>query len=248
MMISLVTLPLFSIQTDTPCGSYYCKEPSQVFDNETCVFYDSSSEKYYVSPCPLNYYCDRQLKSNSICVPFNNTENFKYPGEVCEKPSDCLNSIKGCENGVCKGNALNEVCDSSADCNPGLFCNDFTCQVLFPAGFNNCSFDYECINFAGCLENTCTLYWSKPDYSEISVCNNFQSVYCHSGMCDGQYCIPAQSTSGSLPKKCKEDADCLATQKIQGFCSCGLNEKSTKYCSLFPGDSFYANFLTMQKE
>ena len=249
MAIPFLLINLLDLQSDQSCSSYTCKTSSQTFSSDTCIFYDPPSDKYYTSPCPSSFTCNISSSSNSTCLQSPEYTYSRYPGEKCNIPQDCLLSLSlGCINNRCIGGSLSAPCASSSVCNPGLRCHNSTCTAQLQVGLVGCLSDSDCVNFAGCLLGTCTVYFSIPTYGPVAECNNFKSAFCSSGMCQGDYCVDAQRTSGGVPKKCKDDSDCFTSQGLGGQCSCGLNGKATQYCSLFTGDSDYASYLQLMQE
>lgn len=249
MALQLLILSVSGFEANLTCSAYTCKEKSQIFNNDTCVYYEKDSNKFYASDCPDDYICEISQTSNSTCKLKSKYSYSKFPGEKCDISEDCSeNAVNGCINKTCQGKSQNELCSSHADCNPSLRCYNSSCTPQIQGGESGCTTDYDCVNFAGCLQGQCVLYFSIPQYSQISECNYFRSNFCASGMCQGNYCVSQQQTSGDIPKKCKDDLDCFTDKQAFGTCNCGLNTKMNKFCGLFPGDPDYKRYLSLLYE
>ncbi|CAG9329171.1 unnamed protein product [Blepharisma stoltei] len=245
------------------CGSFACRLSNQTFTSNTCSFYASTQNAYYIKKCStiaLNY-CLFSSQQNSTCIgdqpPIT---SFAWPGEKCADSSDCNSHAKhGCIGGICVGAYLNEYCKTSDDCDPGLRCVNNTCQKQIPVGGSGCSTDYDCVNHAGCntgtsLQNSyCVSYYSIGDHMPVGACSKTNvGALCDSGSCmlnNGAYECMKSVKSTTFPKTCTSNSDCLSVPdsyfpnngQLQGTCTCTYGKTGASYCSIFPGDSYAAD-------
>lgn len=166
----------------------------------------------------------------------------------------------------CYGKMLGDECESSTECNPGLYCaksdlmcGDGTCAVQKAVG-ESCESSLECVNSAACFNSICTDLFTIKSGEEINIkdCDDKgRSPLCESYSCIRQketetaVCIDAPHTfSETLPVQCNTSADCIGTNDVQNVtsaCTCGFNAMGASYCDLFPGDAPYVDFLAQFK-
>mmetsp|Transcript_6130 Transcript_6130/g.5532 ORF Transcript_6130/g.5532 Transcript_6130/m.5532 type:complete len:110 (+) Transcript_6130:132-461(+) len=92
--------------------------------------------------------------------------SLALPGETCSEDSDCYSDL--CNSfGICDGVSLGGQCTSNDDCDVGLYCNNVTgvCDAQIQVG-DSCGDTEVCVNWAMCLNNTCTQK-SSINYTEI---------------------------------------------------------------------------------
>jgi hypothetical protein len=81
----------------------------------------------------------------------------RYPGEACDDNHKCRSGE--CKSNKCTGKDHGETCASNLDCLSGHFCNSATLKCDEQVGLGkNCTKSQDCVNFAGCYNNTCTKY------------------------------------------------------------------------------------------
>jgi hypothetical protein len=59
----------------------------------------------------------------------------------------------------CKGLQLNDECNKSEQCDPGLRCAGKVCVKLLAVGASGCSEDFDCLDSA-CVNGACVAYFS----------------------------------------------------------------------------------------
>ena len=243
------------------CSKYGCHAPSfnPGFGN-TCVYPKGSD--YSLQVCPLGQYCNAPLlpTANVTCsdTPEPVTNDPGYPGEPCTSNANCL-SGQCTGNNLCAG--LNEgvPCNTSDQCNAGLYCKTTapgvgTCAKQLAAGAN-CLADTECANNLGCDKGfyptdkgTCTAYYSKAVGDEVQICvggtTEAENNLCQSGVCTPE--TPgsnltkgtcSNALTSSYPKVCQADTDCGAGNFASGTCTCGRNSQGLAYCQPYSGDA-----------
>ncbi|CAG9319221.1 unnamed protein product [Blepharisma stoltei] len=270
--ISLVLAVSGALPSNPNCPVYTCKSVNQTFTNITCVYYTKSAttSTYYVNPCTSLKapYCTPSVMANSTCEPTPSTPPLNaWPGEKCTKNSDCnsLHARGGCVGGTCVGSALNEICYTNDDCNPGLRCFNEICQPQIPIGQSQCTSDYDCVNGAGCnvantpINSVCYPYFSIASHLPVGDCTSDNISYlCNSGYCmnnNGVYECMNTLSSKTFPNICQVDGDCYSTRDdffpsgvLWGTCYCGYNPTATSYCSLYFGDKPYVQAITYLKK
>ncbi|CAG9314388.1 unnamed protein product [Blepharisma stoltei] len=251
------------------CPLYSCKPDTVPFgDSSVCLQVFGSN--YYTRKCSSGYTCDISGVNNgrAYCIYDNgNTPELRYNGEVCTYDSDCMSS--SCVDNVCKRSQEGDVCASDTDCNAGQFCfynktsTENYCVPQLKSGQTGCTNDNQCESTCGCrimsiassTKNTCTPYFSLPNYTPIMGCpsTGLTKLICTSGYCWGNtttsMCIPAPTTKGTIPLYCGDDSTCVSntdarTQaSFSQVCNCGYNKVGQSYCNLFYGDAPYQSFL-----
>ena len=77
-----------------------------------------------------------------------------------------------------------------------------------------------------------------------------QSLYCTINI-NGAFCSDSVQSLRLLPANCSSNWDCMSTtdRYVGGFylgtCQCGYNPLGRAYCSLFPGDYPYRNYIAV---
>jgi len=90
-----------------------------------------------------------------------------------------------------------------------------------------------------CNKGYCAEYFTveigRPADSKLAC----QSAILTDGIC----MIPSATISDDLPKKCKVDDDCTATDGAAGECVCVPNGRGQKYCKLHSSDQPVKDYL-----
>lgn len=237
------------------CYKYKCAESGQL-SSGVCL--SRSNGNVYLAECTdyTNSYCPTSFTAttNSSCTTPPPSVAFAYPGEVCTQASDC--KYGSCVNNFCFGQEMLSDCDVHGECNPGFQCANGLgrCFPLLEQGDSGCETEFDCSYNMTCDNGNCVPYFSKKSDSWIFNCTNYQSDACESGQCIFGYCVNAGKTKGGYPRKCSTQTDCYSDEyenqgiKLYTNCSCGLNPDGYGYCNLFPGDSYYKEFIDIKKE
>ncbi|OMJ85232.1 hypothetical protein SteCoe_13466 [Stentor coeruleus] len=248
-IIVLLALTLL-INGQTTCPKYQCKLKTQKFTDNTCVVY--SNNTYYVSPCKTGY-CEVSFGSlNSTCISSTKTTyetNMYLPGAKCTINDDCLSGI--CSK-TCQGISKGKTCNSTLDCNPGLYCLNSQCTELITTRLN-CSNQYSCPYNSGCNvfnnASACIEYFSLEPGEIVGSCSeNGMNLLCKSGYCgiNGEVyvCTDEIESVSPRPYYCTLGSTCYSKidQKIgvafSQECLCGLNNLGTPHCNIFLGDYY----------
>lgn len=207
---------------------------------QQCMFINDTKNKLHlIKPCtnPAKPICDYSAiasGSPAYCVADTTPVELTLPGEYCSKNAHCLSN--SCRGGVCKGRALNALCDSDKQCDVGMFCSKTygvcTAQQLFGS---NCTRDNECTNNCACNKQKCVYYYSFDNFLEAD-----NPLACESGYVKDGKCYPAL-VSRYKGRTCATDDDCEAynykRELVQyGECQCGYNGGGFTYCTLAEGD------------
>lgn len=232
---------------DATCPKYSCKPESMIFTPNTCIY--STSDQYYLDPCKTSLpYCKQVSEGNSTCSisPPPPEPTPAYPGEYCNKDSDCL--YPQCINNTCIGKHWLEPCKYNYECNVGLYCDSQNVCWLQKDEYSSCENDYECENNMGCNKwnyeypGECRRYYTLSNKEWVYNCQNYQSNFCSSGNCGGPggkgICIDGIKPR-YLDPQCEEDEDCPGESfgwQYYSTCECGYNGDGKKYCKAFLGD------------
>lgn len=242
LSLALVLLPCLSLGQLT-CLPYQCKPASVQFPNNTCVVTDSG--RVLLSPCDPNSGNSFCNVNTGKCVPPVKAPLQSYPGEPCNIQSDC--QIGQCSNGICQGLGLSAKCSSSGQCAPGLFCaSTGLCSQQHSVG-SACSSDFDCVSYAGCVNNNCTEYYSLavnstvPDCSSTGLSNFCQKMTClrTTWLGSSGKCVQPKTSYHAAPQQCTSNLNCTATDGVSnytGTCACGYNEIGAAYCQPNLGD------------
>lgn len=165
LLISLVYV------SSNPCFKYQCKNYSQQFQGDTCIFYDKDTITNWLLPCSHDKYCDVMLSSNSTCTSYPETAEF-YPGEKCTSDEECHSN--SCIANTCKGAGEKESCSSIYDCDPSLMCLYGVCSAGTHPGSScnrrgECRYGYEC-KYGATSSSVCAPYFSRPAGTPIISC------------------------------------------------------------------------------
>ena len=104
------------------------------------------------------FYCNR---NDSLNVTIR---TYQRPGIGCDSNSDCCNNCTTvCVNNHCRGLKLAAHCNSTLDCDVGLYCNKLsnTCVNTQLAG-QFCNRTILCNSYLICVNHRCVEYGSIP--------------------------------------------------------------------------------------
>lgn len=258
-------------------SSYSCSASSS---SSSCINYNIFSNSFNLTTCNSTYdipACDYTLSEKSswdeITCSSSVSTSKKYPGEECEKASDCLYNLNesSCSDNICQGIKEGEQCDSNDaySCHVGLYCkvinSSSRCQPLGNKG-DECYSDWECDYRYGCnyidiysSSGSCTDYFSVGDKESVTCSVTGEQYLCQSGWCNysggnSGICVDAPQSAKTTPISCNIDSDCEG-KNSQGTtyskCRAGYNARGVNYCNLFPGDSegvthmnYIANYIS----
>jgi hypothetical protein len=257
------------------CPKYSCKSGSQSFSEGTCVYYSNSTgyDRYTTLKCPktgINTYCNIVIGANSTCVP-PPAPAPRLPGEECNATISCAQNLacnmsacndpKNCM-GKCQGAVAFSKCDSTDQCDVGLFCKNELCvaQIEIFSNTQECTDDSQCVNNAGCngtvaSPGLCVGYFNISDYDYVASCTNNQSLLCNSGYCvnyqNANRCFGSATNNRPNPYVCSKN-DCrsynddnLGDLYIPGTCTCGYNSERTMVCSIFNQDKESTRYFSL---
>ena len=181
----------------------------------------------------------------------------------------------GCVKDLCQGQKVGGGCKAPAECAPGLTCFTGACTALAKAK-EKCMSDTDCVASCGCdiptnsqSPGTCVPYFSVPANTTISACPGQLTTtlllpsmanlnyLCESGSCitstgtTTSMCVNPIISSSKLPMNCtiSDTTGCTAGNApgINGKCACGMESTGTAYCPLFPGDSYFSQYISQAK-
>ena len=244
------------------CPSYSCANSY----SETCVLYDPAAQTSQVYSCAPGSSCSFNHTSpnqNSYCTA--QPPAASYPGERCEKSSECLYGVCDPKSKLCTGFERGKICNLTLQCSPGLYCKASStssiqiCSPLIQPGDAGCSNSSDCSALAYCnYSNTpetskCLASLSFAAGTKVALCYSGINYMCQSLKCVTirgiNYCSSAVTSAKSLPTRCEQDRDCTSISDVYvgqfytESCTCGVNAKGLSYCPLFPGDVIYGNYI-----
>ena len=252
------------------CPVYYCgSEIKLSFDNKTCAYstnpFNEKGENisvYLQNICDKGHYCNYKKEFpyldyiyNSTCLetPTSKSWTIKYAGEKCTTKNQCVKSAKFndvgyCIDGICSGHIEGENCTMNSDCHKGHFCNGLYCEKQRGEG-KFCLDSFECLNYLGCLNNTCVQYYSMANGTYLNDSNS-EVELCQMGMMNyaTHQCAQLDYTNEMHIKKNKDGfVPCQVGEKcyyttgyyskgslviIEKECVCGFNKGGEAYCPL----------------
>lgn len=237
--------PVHSIKSqNTHCPTYSCLTSSEItlkskFPN-TCYYKKEGDfnefQVVFISECQSDYYCDldsyqMSINNNDEYTAFckQNTNNLSYPGEMCEKNTDCIEVISinekkppSCVDFKCVGSNLNDVCKNNSNCVVGLFCEikigeeTGKCKKLKAKG-ETCNNFYECENHLFCYNKSCIEFFSLEigTLLDDKIPIKFYNYVC--------------SSNFSYGNKCSILAYEDESKSEYGYIKCNLNENCKYY-------------------
>lgn len=272
---------------DNKCPTYRCavNEKEFKFDDDTCAY---STNPFKEDGSNISVIVNNICKENSKVCKYNlshtldyydfnstceketdkDTWTMKYAGEKCTTRYQCIkgsfNNSGFCIDGVCSGNSAGEPCVNHTDCKKGLFCNGLMCQKQKSKN-SFCIVDEECYNYLGCLNNTCTPYYSLEKDTYLNK-TNYNKRFCQMGLVNEvtKQCAELDYTEEMKKKKQAEGyVECKLGEKCNyttGFkskktgellitdkdCECGFSGKS--YCPLphTVSKTYWKKYYTMK--
>lgn len=235
---------LVSVVSADLCPAYRCGDDHE-YEEHQCSFFANNT--YFLRECSSGSSCNfTKNLGNSTCEQDHKGIIYSYPGEPCTaKHHPCL--YGSCSQGYCLAQQSGEDCTLSEMCMPGLRCYKGKCKALLQVGSTGCKDEFDCVVSAGCNFKTCVQYFSLSSGSSIENCNKYTSFLCSSGACANGVCVDAPKSEYYPPVKCKSSYECVSIGDngmiYYGNCTCGYNSEAQSYCTLFPGDDLYQNFV-----
>ena len=236
MIFVLYICLLFYSTALNECPQYSCNDPVTI-DNCSILNTSSAIKEYLITPCEFGLVC--MLDSTNISSCSLPEVNSRFPGEFCYSNLDCISN--NCTANICAGLPLDKNCNTSSDCNPGLFCPSEDPKFCTQQGIDRCTSDLECLNSYICDNNICVEMFSVEvnNFTTVIWPNNFAPT-CASG-----YAIKHNETFNNCSdaptggfelvtcdigdlNACKGNGDSNST------CLCAYDGNS--YCTLFQGD------------
>lgn len=239
------------VTAQVTCPAYMCKPDTLPMARSTCVYY--ADQTYYLQVCDFGYYCNiSPFPGNSTCEwppqPIN-PPVVNWVGEFCNYMTFC--KYGNCFEGLCRGLALDQPCDSNADCDIGLYCKADICTEQIQVGGTGCEFDTDCVNSAGCNSGTCAAYFSLEAGASVSSCYGNINRLCESSYCLDGHCLPSLHSENDLSSPCTSNTDCVSSSSKYGSitsnCTCGRNPEGSSFCSPFLNDSPGKHYLSQLK-
>lgn len=228
------------------CPIFTC-DLGNVLPNNQCSKFTSPNE-YLLRPCTQDLECPGSLGTNSSCVS-NQVITERFPGDICSLDLECLSG--SCDQGICQGQSLNELCSIFNGCLPGYFCNSGVCVGQIKIG-GACKLEIDCVNNATCDMGICVEYWSLENGDITgSVINGGFSFTCMSGFAESvgdKFNCAKAPVSTSLPLICQNNTLCISKDgKFSQPCQCGFTSNGNGYCPLFAGDPPVQNAIAASK-
>jgi len=194
------------------------------------------------SSCYWNYQCESGECSEGECQKVVPPPLQQYPGDPCSVNTDCI--YQKCSGGICQGVSKGQPCNSSNECNFGLFCNENgDCAPRIPNG-HPCNYTTACGFISNCVTvnetSTCVAEFSGTAGSS---CANYQ--YCVMGLlCLEGVCTEPSSTS---VLSCQYDSDCVAWgSESECLCDANIGESFCGYEEVYPAlcNSFWNSLIS----
>lgn len=243
---------------DLTCSKYRCKNDDEDFVGNTCIFFDVENDVHILEACDDDYICTPVTGTNSTCFKEPTVSvPSKYPGEDCDDDEDCVYDL--CVDDQCAGIEEGDVCTSTLECDPGLYCDTITllCTELKDNDVP-CLNDFECGMHSYCQlqadGKVCAAYFTVTNGVEIEKCDviaaECETLYCYEDEDTSPKCFEAVKSKNDTPNACVLDIDCLSsysTRLLYSECTCGFNENGDSYCGLFGGDSAYQKLINYYK-
>jgi hypothetical protein len=182
--------------------------------------------------------------------------NFSYPGGKCTVDTDCIgNNQCIVADGICKGNKANDDCSNTNDCLIGLSCqkdaatSKSTCQAQLPEGATGCVDDFDCVNTAGCLNSTCTPYFSQTTGTDVGKEKRNELFFCETGAADADGKCYTRTNSAAKNTECSTAVPCAYSDgKPQADdCQCSRSKEGKKYCALGNGEKENLDYIKSLK-
>ena len=223
-------------------STYYSKSHIDVTLSDVC----QSTEYCNIGGIPNDVFYQNQNVTGT-CTNKENEIKYRFPGEQCQKDSDCYqikpNSIFGkCINKQCSGIGSDESCDETSECVAGYYCDKKEKKCLSQKGKGSeCSSVYECQNYLLCYEQKCqdvaysfkTGETLKIDSSEVV----FNKYYCELGSAEDKTCtsLANKNTFTDEYLECQFGSNCEyfslpSKNAITKTCECGYNSEGKGYC------------------
>lgn len=216
--LSLETQENLEPETSLTCPKFTC-----IYENvDTCL--TSINGIYSLGDCKENFYCPAfSLQSppeTVMCQPED--EDYESP------KASCVSYAKE-----------NEICNKTNPCQNDFYCKEGLICVPRVSNGDVCSYLDECEIGHVCNKGLCIEYFTvdagKPADSRLA---------CTSGIVqDGICAVPSATVSEDLPKKCKTNDDCTATDGATGECVCVPNGRGSSYCKLHKSDGPVKEYL-----
>jgi len=235
--------------TNPECPVYYTQDFEQG-TGELCVWNNENIFNSLLATSTMLFYCNSSSVcsvspgENGFCV--DNSVDNNYPGQNCSLNFNCHSNI--CSNGMCQGETENQGCETSKDCDPGLYCYGSTgvktCQPVATLGQSCVS--TPCQSTLLCDLNVCVQYYSKSLGSVTQDVVGFFARACQSGFAikdtAGDYLCELAPISSTPGAKCTPGSFCIDSSGKYGKpCVCGFDGNG--YCQAFEGDSYLQNAI-----
>jgi hypothetical protein len=237
-MLFLLLLPALAIDSSS-CVLIACQNISS---DSSCLIYSASERSVY-----LNYpVCGTSCDFSSLYLPATSwasvscapeTPTDAITGAACSVASNCSSWI--CSNPVCWGVAQDVYCPDDGGCQPGYWCDSFTCQPSLSPG-DPCTTHNSCPVGYGCDAGSCTIFFAKLQGTATDDKKFCKSNFAMNGTCDSLL-VYIQDTQILAPFNCKVGTDvCVYKSKMTGAvfdsqpCACaGVLDKGGGYCSYY---------------
>lgn len=244
------------------CISYKCSDSEHSIKYPKCAFMVDNTY-YSHNTCPSDEVCVEKT-AGYICESSSPQNLTIYPGEECRSETDVCTGVNNCSKDleICNGLVEGENCTEKWDCNPGLYCHEYsennkTCATLVPEG-QSCTADVTCQLDSGCVKRLdkdskylCTRKLSLPVGTLVE--NEGDSKYCENQYAfkakgAGNYnCTDSLKSKSDLPTPCSDSCsstiDIATNQSATSSCTCSFSVVPKKYCGLFYGDQIGKDYM-----
>jgi hypothetical protein len=259
----IFAIVIITILADDPihsCPKYSCEKGT----NKNCALVkaglatDGFNRISLAEVCDNGESCDVPSPSFKTLADIPNDTGFtckinieptnkilRFPGEKCYTNEDCLKTDEGtgiCSSGHCTGIEEKHVCNTTAGCLAGLYCNT-TFKRCFKQkeDGDECSSSSECANHLLCHRNKCQFaLFSLESGTELDEDDaNFNDYKCKFGLHWFGKCVSmVQELPGDKDGfvECNYGETCHYKygneQVYREDCACGFNAEGKGYCPL----------------
>jgi hypothetical protein len=214
------------------CPLYNCSDTAVAKDEECAL---ECIGNLTLKKCNTNLTCQPiNFGSPSVCIKSTIPDYSVLPGEVCTEEKQC--TINKCKDSTCAGYGKNESCNSTSQCDKGLYCKDKKCIETGKKGdscndHNRCSVNLICNR----IDYTCIEYGSikvEQDAPFPAACETYNQDK------DGK-CAEAPKIKNLKKLECPESGKCeylINEESITTPCTCAKTDTGKKYCPPGKGD------------
>ena len=211
------------------CSLFTNKDPPSGMD-KYCVN-TTESDLSYTNKCgSLNdlWMCtspEPKYHPVSNCVK----EKFLYPGEYCEKNSQCIHGE--CIDDICVGAKTDSACDDIVKCHTNLICKDGKCTDPIENGELCDESKKQCKVTSVCSNGKCVQIASLDDESPATNALACKSLDISNKKCVRPRSIVSDETELEKKLTCKEEQEhCQFDDATTTPCECGMTTSKKRFC------------------